>query len=44
MQNSIVETLIGAIVIAVAVLFLVFAYTSSGVGPISGGYDVTRPL
>jgi phospholipid/cholesterol/gamma-HCH transport system substrate-binding protein len=41
MQNSIVETLIGAIVIAVAVLFLVFAYTSSGVGPISGGYDVT---
>ena len=40
MQNSIVETLIGAIVIAVAVLFLVFAYTSSGVGPISGGYDV----
>ena len=40
MQNSIVETLIGAIVIAVAVLFLVFAYTSSGIGPISGGYDV----
>jgi phospholipid/cholesterol/gamma-HCH transport system substrate-binding protein len=40
MQNSIVETLIGAIVIAVAVLFLVFAYTSSGIGPISGGYNV----
>ena len=41
MQNSTVETLIGAVVIAVAVLFLVFAYSSSGVGPISGGYEVT---
>jgi phospholipid/cholesterol/gamma-HCH transport system substrate-binding protein len=40
MQNSIVETLIGAVVIAVAVIFLVFAYTSSGVGPVSGGYNV----
>ena len=40
MQNSTVETLIGAVVIAVAVLFLVFAYSSSGVGPISGGYEV----
>jgi len=40
MQNSTVETLIGAAVIAVAVLFLVFAYSSSGVGAISG-YDVT---
>ncbi len=41
MQNSIVETLIGAVVIAVAIVFLFFAYTSSGVGPISGGYNVT---
>ena len=40
MQNSTVETLIGAVVIAIAVLFLVFAYSSSGVGPISGGYEV----
>ena len=39
MQNSIVETLIGAAVIAVAALFLVFAYTSTGSGPVSG-YDV----
>jgi len=41
MQNSTVETLIGAVVIAVAALFLFFAYTGSGVGAISGGYDVT---
>jgi len=39
MQNSIVETLIGAAVIAVAALFVVFAYTSTGSGPVSG-YDV----
>lgn len=39
MQNSIVETLIGAAVIAVAVLFLAFAYTSTGSGPVSG-YEV----
>ena len=36
MQNSIVETLIGAAVIAVAALFLLFAYTSTGSGPVSG--------
>jgi phospholipid/cholesterol/gamma-HCH transport system substrate-binding protein len=41
MQNSTVETMIGAVVIAVAALFLFFAYTGSGVGAISGGYDVT---
>jgi phospholipid/cholesterol/gamma-HCH transport system substrate-binding protein len=39
MQNSLVETLIGAAVIAVAALFLVFAYSSTGAGAISG-YDV----
>lgn len=36
MQNSIVETLIGAVVIAVAALFLAYAYTSTGSGPVSG--------
>lgn len=36
MQNSIVETLIGAAVIAVAAVFLLFAYSSTGSGPISG--------
>jgi phospholipid/cholesterol/gamma-HCH transport system substrate-binding protein len=39
MQNSIVETLIGAAVIAVAVLFLSYAYTSTGAGAVSG-YEV----
>ena len=39
MQNSIVETLIGAAVIAVAALFFFFAYSSTGSGPVSG-YDV----
>jgi phospholipid/cholesterol/gamma-HCH transport system substrate-binding protein len=39
MQNSIVETLIGAVVIAVAALFFFFAYSSTGSGPVSG-YDV----
>jgi phospholipid/cholesterol/gamma-HCH transport system substrate-binding protein len=39
MQNSVVETMIGAVVIAIAVAFLVFAYSSTGAGPISG-YEV----
>jgi phospholipid/cholesterol/gamma-HCH transport system substrate-binding protein len=39
MQNSLVETLIGAAVVAVAVAFLVFAYTTTGTGG-TGGYEV----
>ena len=39
MQNSVVETLIGAVVIAVGVAFFVFAYSSTGSAPIAG-YDV----
>jgi phospholipid/cholesterol/gamma-HCH transport system substrate-binding protein len=39
MQNSLVETLIGAAVIAIAVLFFFFAYSSTGAAPVSG-YDV----
>ena len=39
MQTSIVETLIGAAVVAVALLFLAFAYSSTGSGPVSG-YEV----
>ena len=39
MQNSIVETLIGAAVIAVAAFFFMFAYSSTGSAPVSG-YDV----
>jgi phospholipid/cholesterol/gamma-HCH transport system substrate-binding protein len=40
MQNSLVETLIGAAVIAVAVLFLSYAYSSTGAGSVSG-YEVS---
>jgi phospholipid/cholesterol/gamma-HCH transport system substrate-binding protein len=39
MQNSAVETLIGAVVIAVGVAFFVFAYSSTGSAPIAG-YNV----
>ncbi len=38
-NNSAVETLIGAAVIAIAVAFLTFAYSSTGAGSISG-YNV----
>lgn len=40
MNNSLVETLIGAMVLAVAVVFLVFAYSSSGLGGGMSGYDL----
>ncbi len=36
MGNNIVETLIGAVVLVIAVFFVIFAYTSTGVGPTSG--------
>jgi phospholipid/cholesterol/gamma-HCH transport system substrate-binding protein len=39
MQNNTVETLIGAVVILVAAVFLFFAYTTTGAGRVSG-YDV----
>ncbi len=39
MQNNTVETLIGALVVAVAAGFLFFAYTSTHTGSISG-YDL----
>jgi phospholipid/cholesterol/gamma-HCH transport system substrate-binding protein len=40
MKNNMVETLIGAIVVAVAGLFLFYAYSSSGSGRVSG-YEIT---
>lgn len=40
MQNNMVETLIGALVVAVAAGFLFFAYTSTQTGTING-YDVS---
>ena len=40
MSRSLVETLLGAAVLAVAVGFIVFAYTRSGVATVSG-YEVS---
>ncbi len=42
-QNNTVETIIGAIVVAVAVAFLVFAYRSTSAGGL-GGYEITAKL
>jgi phospholipid/cholesterol/gamma-HCH transport system substrate-binding protein len=42
-QNNIAETLIGAIVVAVALLFLAFAYMRTGSGSLSG-YEVNARL
>ncbi len=39
MQNSVVETLIGAAVLAVAAMFLVFAYGSNG-NTVAEGYEI----
>lgn len=39
MSSNLVETLIGAVVLGVAAVFLVFAYSTVGASP-SGGYDV----
>ena len=39
MRRNIVETVMGALVLAVAVLFLAFAYTGSNLRP-AGGYDL----
>ena len=40
MSRSLVETLFGAVVLAVAIGFVVFAYTRSGVATVSG-YEVS---
>lgn len=40
MSENIVETLIGAAVLAVAGFFFYFAYTTAELGRTSGGYDV----
>ena len=42
-QNNVAETLIGAVVIAVAIGFLAFAYMRTGAGSMSG-YDVNARL
>ncbi len=40
MSRSLVETLLGAVVLAVAIGFIVFAYTRSGVATVSG-YEIS---
>jgi phospholipid/cholesterol/gamma-HCH transport system substrate-binding protein len=40
MRRNVIETIMGGVVLLVAVLFLLFAYTSSNVGRVSG-YDIT---
>ena len=42
-QNNVAETLIGAVVIAVAVGFLAFAYTRTGSGSLSG-YEINAKM
>jgi len=42
-QNNTVETIIGAIVVAVAIAFIVFAYRTTG-GVLGGGYDISAKL
>ncbi len=41
MSSNIVETVIGAVVLAFATIFLVFAYRTADVGPRSGGIELT---
>lgn len=41
MGGNLVETLIGAVVLAVATVFLVFAYSTAGVRSTVTGYEVT---
>lgn len=41
MNNNVIETVIGATVIVIAVVFFVFAYQTADLGVGSGGYRVT---
>jgi phospholipid/cholesterol/gamma-HCH transport system substrate-binding protein len=43
MHNDTVETLIGAAVIAIAVIFVIFAYRSTGTANV-GGYELTANM
>ena len=42
-ENNVPETVIGAIVVAVAILFIVFAYMRTGSGSLSG-YEIQARL
>lgn len=41
MSRNLLETVLGAVVLLTAIVFLVFAYQRSGVGQASGGYELT---
>ena len=40
MKNDIIETIVGGVVIAFAVVFFVYAYKTAGIGTASGGYTI----
>jgi phospholipid/cholesterol/gamma-HCH transport system substrate-binding protein len=40
MKTNLVETAVGAVVIVIAAAFFIFAYTTSGIGRGSGGYEL----
>jgi phospholipid/cholesterol/gamma-HCH transport system substrate-binding protein len=41
MRGNVIETVMGAVVLVVAALFLVFAYKTSQLRPVASGYEVT---
>jgi phospholipid/cholesterol/gamma-HCH transport system substrate-binding protein len=41
MRGNVIETVMGAVVLVIAALFLFFAYSTSQVGAVTGGYPVT---
>jgi phospholipid/cholesterol/gamma-HCH transport system substrate-binding protein len=41
MKTNLVETAVGAVVIVIAAAFFIFAYTTSGIGRGTGGYQLT---
>jgi phospholipid/cholesterol/gamma-HCH transport system substrate-binding protein len=43
MRNEFVETLIGAVVVAVAIVFVIFAYRSTGAAAVAG-YELTAKV
>jgi phospholipid/cholesterol/gamma-HCH transport system substrate-binding protein len=41
MNRNPIETVLGAVVLVVAIMFLVFAYSTANIRPITGGYQVS---
>ena len=44
MSNNTVETIIGAIVVAIAAVFLWYTYTTTNAGNLGGGYEITARM